>query len=413
MPTDLSAPRWDAFSRTERTAVVVRAYSGFAWPPESLWSLRALVAEAALRTGADYAVFLLVHVQDRGRRVFASRESYDAALDDAPAELRSMTVLWDDELLESWYDKVDEHRTMWQVVQPLQLFARLRPDFDHFWQIELDQRFLGDAGEYLNAVGAFARAEPRKQALERATFVFRAAVYDSYANLSSRVDGANHGRSRAWGPLGIPNAPEHAGPPPPVARPEDEPFRWGVGEPADVVVSSFCADVLQTPWWFFGDWFRSLTAGAATPRWFRPLAVARASRQALLLVHAAQVERGVALPGEAVLPTFAAWHGLKLSYPPQPAYLRPGSAAAEGAPGQTLWFGRVPEDSDDGLSHGDPQSFVDRDLTWWWTSDWPRRLMDIWLAGDDSAAADSPGVLAVHDGKVYMPNFAMHPVKTE
>lgn len=311
---------------------------------------------------------------------------------------------------------------MWAVNQPLQLFALHYPEFDHYWQIELDQRFMGDAGEYLDALSDFARNEPRKQALERATYAFNEEIYGTYQNLSERVDVANRGRSRAWGPVKIADI-QPIGPVPPVDDPEDDDFAWGVGEEADVVVTSFCADVKHTDWTFRG-YIKGFRRGTKTPRWFCPPAIMRASRALLLAVHQAQHDKGLSLPSEAVLPTWALWHGLKLSYPPQPAYMRPHEAHFENFKDDwtrdaarwlnttvTPWFGNSPEHSSDGLSHGNPQRYADRGLSWWWTAEYPRKMMDVWLAGD-VADDKMPGALAVRDGKVYAPNMAMHPVKT-
>lgn len=311
---------------------------------------------------------------------------------------------------------------MWAVNQPLQLFALHYPEFDHYWQLELDQRFLGDAGKHLDAISTFVRNEPRKQALERATFAFSDQLYGTYRDFMARVDAANNGSSRAWGPVAIPDI-RPIGPEPPVTRPQDDDFGWGVGEDADVVVTSFCADVRQTEW-VFRDFVRGFRHGARTPRWFCPPAVMRASRALLLAVHQAQHDSGLSLPSEAVLPTWALWHGLKLSYPPQPAYMRPHEAHLEDLGDdwtrdaarflettRTPWFGNATHDSPDGLAHANPQSLADRGLTWWWTADYPRAIVEAWLAGD--ARRDKvPGVLAVHGGRVYAPNMAMHPVKT-
>ncbi|POR39550.1 Uncharacterized protein TPAR_00246 [Tolypocladium paradoxum] len=418
-------PAWDAFNGTRRTALVIRSYSNFAYKPEDMWHARSLITETALHSGGEYAVFLLVHVQDRESNILASQANYDAAFEAAniPPELQSIAVLWDDHMLESWYAAVGEHRTMWQVNQPLQLFALHYPEFDHYWQIELDQRFMGHAGEYLDAVSAFARNEPRKQALERATFAFNEGIHGTYRALTAQVDAANNGASRAWGPVRIPDI-QPIGPEPPVARPEDDDFLWGVGEDADVVVTSMCADVMHATQWMFRDYITGFYRGRDTPRWFCPPAVMRASRALLLAVHQGQHAQGLSIPSEAVLPTWALWHGLKLSYPPQPAYMRPHEPELEDFEDETTrdeadfrnktrtpWFGSTPAQSTDGLSHGTPQSFADRGMTWWWTASWPRRIVDIWLAGDTEAER-MPALLAVVDGRVYVPNLAMHPVKT-
>ena len=310
---------------------------------------------------------------------------------------------------------------MWQANQPLQLFALHYPEFDHYWQLEMDQRFLGEAGRYLDAVSAFARKEPRKQAFERATFSFSELESGSYAAFSRDVDAANAGRSRAWGPVAIPDVAP-IGPEPPSAGPGDDDFRWGVGEDADVLLSGFCEDV-RTANWVFRDYIQGFRRGTRTPRWWCPPAIMRGSRALLLSVHAAQHERGLSLPSESILPTFALWHGLKLSYPPQPAYMRarpPGREPQDETsrnrsewrhPRRKPWFGWAPGESADGMGHPDPQSFADHGNTWWWASEYPRRVMDVWLRGE-AHAVDMPSMLAVREGTVYAPNFAMHPVKT-
>ena len=67
--------------------------------------------EAGLSSGGEYVVFLLVDVKDGERRIFHDAKSYQKALEDfVPQELRSIAVLFDRELLQSWYPKVNEHR---------------------------------------------------------------------------------------------------------------------------------------------------------------------------------------------------------------------------------------------------------------------------------------------------------------
>jgi biotin synthase len=72
-----------------------------------------------------------------------------------------------------------------------------------------------------------------------------------------------------------------------------------VGEDADVIVTSFCADVLQTEW-VFKIYIKGFKQGEETPRWRCPPAVMRTSCRLLLTVHRAQHERGMSLPSEAV-----------------------------------------------------------------------------------------------------------------
>ena len=319
---------------------------------------------------------------------------------------------------------------MWQVTQPLQLFALHYPEFDHYWQLEMDQRFIGDAGEYLDALDKFARDEPRKQALERATFPYSDQIYASYKDLMNGVDYANIGKSRAWGPLRISDI-SPIGPVPPTEKSQDDNFLWGVGEEADLIVSSFCAEARASNW-IFKDWMHGgFRLDRDTPRWFCPPAIMRASRSLLIEVHNDMFGRGLSLASEAVLPSWALWHGLKLSYPPSPAYMHPYDA--ENYKDKSLeeqdevsrlhsewrldkrppFFGVMPNETADGLSHADPQSFADKGLTFWWASDWPRTIMDVWLNGTSALKHedDLPSMFTIADGQIYAPNFMMHPVK--
>ncbi|KAL1845333.1 hypothetical protein VTK73DRAFT_658 [Phialemonium thermophilum] len=103
---------WDEFNATRRTAIVVRTYNGYRYKPEDMHNLRALVTEASLRTGGEYAVVLLVNIRGPESNVTRSREAYDEAFRkaDIPPEFRSIAILWDESLLRSWYPKVEEYR---------------------------------------------------------------------------------------------------------------------------------------------------------------------------------------------------------------------------------------------------------------------------------------------------------------
>ncbi len=104
--------QWHEFNATRRTALVVRAWRGFAYTDESMYYLRSLITEGALRTGGEYQVILLIDMKDYDKNIFASPEHYQQGFRDAkiPPELQSIAILWDDRFLESWYPKIEEHR---------------------------------------------------------------------------------------------------------------------------------------------------------------------------------------------------------------------------------------------------------------------------------------------------------------
>lgn len=103
---------WDEFSRTRRTAIVVRAYTGYTYKPEDMFNLRSLIVETSLRTGGEYTVVLLVNIRGKESNIFESEESYAKAFEDAniPKEFQSIALLWDESFLRSWYPKILEYR---------------------------------------------------------------------------------------------------------------------------------------------------------------------------------------------------------------------------------------------------------------------------------------------------------------
>jgi hypothetical protein len=187
-----------------RSAIVVRVWSTYKYTPEDMWNLRSLVAETSLATGGEYAVFLLVDVKDKEAGIHNDTKAYDRVLrESVPAEFQDIAVLFDDSLLESWYPDVVEHLPIMQIMQPLQIFAQFYPEFDHYWQVEVDSRFLGHTGNMLDKFSDFARNEPRKQARERASWAYMNDYHGSYDNFFDSIDDVLNGTSSVWGSIDI------------------------------------------------------------------------------------------------------------------------------------------------------------------------------------------------------------------
>ena len=108
-------PRHRSSDRAGRTAIVIRSWDTYDYTGEDLWNLRSIIAEAALATGGEYAVYLLVDVKDKSQEVHRDPAAYAAMLEYfVPEELRGIAVLFDETLLESWYPGVVEHRCVTQ-----------------------------------------------------------------------------------------------------------------------------------------------------------------------------------------------------------------------------------------------------------------------------------------------------------
>jgi hypothetical protein len=405
-----------------RTAIVFRAWEGYNYTAEDLANLRATTAETALRFGGEYTVFLLVDVKDKDRNIFGSEQNYTRAVQElVPPEFQGMAVLFDETLLASWYPAIKTHITTYQVMQPLQLFGHFYPEFDHFWQLELDLRFTGHAGRYLAAMSDFARAQPRKQAMERSTWFYMPEFHHGYADLLVAVNASlEGGGGLGWGTK-IDDF-EPVGPRPPVDDPRDDNFVWGVGDEADFIAVGPCAHVQYMVDWAWRNWYQGLKAGTKTPRWMCQPAMGRASRTLLQAAHHAQAVQGLAVHSEATLSSFALWHGLKLVAPPHPVFQDPQWPLAKmnelyNGPGHVeshLKPGMV------GMAHGDaiyditPWAYVTTSSSFWYSSPFPDKIYDAWLSrGPRNASAEVPYVLwKSEDGSVYAPNMMLHPVKT-
>lgn len=93
-----------------RSAVLIRAWHDMVWTSNHREYLRALIMELALHSGAEYEVFLLVHVKDENLPIFSDGRTVDQLRTSIPAEFRNMARFFNNKLLEAWYPKIEEHR---------------------------------------------------------------------------------------------------------------------------------------------------------------------------------------------------------------------------------------------------------------------------------------------------------------
>jgi hypothetical protein len=308
---------------------------------------------------------------------------------------------------------INFYRHMHQAFQPLQIFAQMYDAFDHYWNLEMDVSFTGNTFNYLEALSHFSRNEPRKQALERASYRYMPAVHGSYDDFTSSVNSSVGGRG-LWHPPSVPEVGTPVGPVPPVSEPLSDNFQWGRGEDADFISMVPCSNVLSEPRWFGSSHVFGFRHGKEIPRFFCPQAVVRASWTLLNVVHTAQVESGLRIPSEATLPSFAYWNGLKISFPPQPWFINPHQLPnhmdllLNGGPPQAEWHGFA-----NGTTMWNDTAFDESYTmhpTWRWASTFPGELMQAWL-DPQSVGGRLPYLLIKHEGNVFAPNLALHPVK--
>lgn len=80
------------------------------WTENDHLYLRSLIMELSLHSGAEYEVFLLVHVLDDSIPISSDADIQHLKDSNIPPEFHDITVFFNNELLSNWYPKIDEHK---------------------------------------------------------------------------------------------------------------------------------------------------------------------------------------------------------------------------------------------------------------------------------------------------------------
>ncbi|KAJ6161211.1 hypothetical protein N7470_004607 [Penicillium chermesinum] len=302
-----------------RSAVLVRAWNNMLWTNDFREYLRALIMELSLHSGGEYEVFLLVHVKDDQLPIFSDRKTIEELRDSVPIEFRNIALFFNNKLLEAWYPKIEEHSPMLQQHQPIQIFSQLYPNFDYYWQLEMDGRHTGHIYHFFDKAISFAKQQPRKYLWERNAHFYLPAVHGSWRNFTEFVHNSlPNSENSTWGaPYGTGIRP--MGPEPPVEHPDNDSFTWGVGEEADYITFLPIFDPKGTKW-TFPDLVWNFKFGLDTPRRASIITMGRYSRRLLDLIHHAQATRGLGLASEMTGSSWCLFHGLKAVAIPQPIW---------------------------------------------------------------------------------------------
>ena len=403
---------------TGRQSIVIRTWNTYPYTADDKQNLRSIITEAALAKNADYAVFILVDVKDLSLNIHTSPSNYTAELERAvPEEFRDIAVLFDESLQRSWYPLAKEFVPLLQIMQPFQLFAHFFPEFDHYWQIEMDTRFVGHTGDMLTAFDDFGRTQPRKQARERASWNYIPRSHGNYSNFTMTINEVMEKNEEpgVWGPVYIGDEIIPIGPQPPVANPRDDNFEWGVGEDADYLLMSSLQEVKRQEDWFFSDYHFGFSLGDDLPWVMSAPAQGRASWNLLNAIHHAQAMQGLRVHSEATLGSFALWHGLKVVALPLPVYQDPARDKDEM---EFVCNGGPLSRFKDGIAMGGAKyrgatiGFFTGSQTWDWTSPTPDRIMRYWKGEDKKKDDKIPAMLLERGGEIFAPNLMMHPRKT-
>lgn len=394
-----------------RTALLLRTYTGKDYNENDKQVIRSLITELSLRSGGLYQVYLFVHVKDNAYAIWDDEGTYQYVLQqNVPAEFRDIAILWNDEAVQAMYPKLDPDKATVHVSQWLsvQKFIQEFPEFDYVWNWEMDARITGQHYDFLEKLSSFAKRQPRRGLWERSERYYIPSVHGDYDTDFRKEVERLAGEDTIWGPPDFPFI-NPVGPKPPVARPEKDDYKWGVGEEADLITVAPMINVNYSGWvgandvWGFND---STHATQQLPRRVTIVTQSRISKKLLDIMHVENL-RGNHIASEMTCQTVALLHGLKAVYAPMPMFFdRPwkGKDIAR-------WFnsGEKGESGGDNSAIGWGREARYGGTTWYYRANPPQRLYNNLMGYEDTKIGGEEWE-EIH-GRPCLPPILMHPIK--
>ncbi|EKV12625.1 hypothetical protein PDIG_42260 [Penicillium digitatum PHI26] len=413
-----NADRFDAQSQglnmhhapEARTAVLIRSYTGKEFSDNDIINIRAMVSELSLQSGGEYEVVLLTHVKDDSIQL-NDPLVWDRLLNEhIPREFWGITQFWSMPQEVAHYPELnpelmDVHHSQWLSVQQ---FAIQNPQFEFIWNWEIDTRFTGHYYEFADRVSNFGSRQPRREIWERSERFYIPSYHGNYDDQFRSFVNAQGGTG-IWGPMPmrLENGKEfeRQGPTPPVPTATQDPYQWGVGEEADLMVFLPIFNPINTEWVIRNEVFGYL--GDITPRRASLITHSRLSRR-LLLTMDRENREGRHMSAEMFHVSTAFIHGLKGVSVPHPVYsdrLMPSDRVSR-------WFnsgvnGRSGSTLDSPFSWGRESRF--KDVSWYYRANLPGRLYWNFL-GWEKEGKGGPQYEEEH-GRFCLPSILFHPVK--
>lgn len=465
-PTDTSKSNLENRQNNEqkyrhRTAVLIRAWTGYEYEENDITAIRAMISELSLQSGGEYQVFLYVHVKDRGLAIFDDQATYDRVLrENVPEELRDIAILWTENIFPKWYPKVMDWQVYWQQFMCLQWFSLTHPEFDYIWNWETDARYTGHHYHFFEKISEFADKQPRKLLWERNKRYYIPSIHGDYQSFveSTHIDVLNASAhslipNPVWGPSPYKKADppqKPLGPVPPTSFDEDK-FEWGVNEPADFITLLPMWDPRNTTWsykdkiWNYLPDTRPIFSAEdpAADRFTHPdfveidrrvfiNTVVRFSKRMLQAMHEENLV-GRSMQAEMWPSTVALQHGLKAVYAPHPIFndrhwpAAYSEAIFDTASSVDLWTGAAEtvrqgawtEEADSPYNHDREYNF--QGWSWYYASRFPRNLYRRWLnwpivrqdwGGPEEVNGGEKGSDGqAEERRMCLPGMLLHPVK--
>ena len=405
-----SQSKWfpsDSKEYKRRNAILLRTYDKKEYTPDNLYHIRSMITELSLHSGAEYEVFLIVQIVDLDKHIFSDAAVYQEMLDQyVPHEFHNISILFNVPLLEAWYPKVGKHdpnnSQQVHMTQPVQLFSLLRPDFDMYWQFELDVRYTGHHYHHLEAIRQWAQRQPRRLLWERNAYFYSPYIHRTWENFSRTVRRITDG-SGIWGAAKTTGITP-VGPNPPTDFPEEDDFQWGVGETADMINVSPIVDPVKTHM-IFRNWVDNYPDGKEnTPRRVGAVTpLIAVSKRLVRAMHHSQVTMGAHMMPEMFPESIALQHGLKAVAFPEPAYLDVDDKSPEEL--ESIFNNQ----SEAGIWNGGSlYKQLPQHINYWWSTgfkpDYSNTLYRRWLGIDFEGKR-------IGEQRLCLPAMLLHPIK--
>ncbi|KAJ5091608.1 hypothetical protein NUU61_006478 [Penicillium alfredii] len=443
------APPKTGTNRLRRSAVVIRTWHDFHYTPEDILYLRSVISELSLMSGGEYTVHFLVHVKDTNLPIWSDDETYQRVLNDAlPAEFRGMATLWSEKQIALMYPDLEEngsrglpiHGVYRSTYMCMQYFAYQHPEYDYFWNWEMDARYTGHWYHLFDKLAGWAKQQPRKGLWERNARFYVPSEHGSWEDFRQTVrvqtqagtnspnnlwsiakpakDGSNkahagllqQGDKSIWGPE-RPDASdilevEGEGIPPSTV--DKDQYEWGVGEDADLIVLNPLYDPEGTTWILRDDVTGYNRKHGMPPRRTAIITASRLSRKLLTTMHRETSLKHHSMFSEMWPATTALHHGFKAVYVPHAVYVD--------RRWPTKYLESVFNAGRNGASGGARTAiFGDREhnfrgTTWFYSAGFSPNLWRRWLGYRVDNDGGEQHELA-NEGRMCLPPMLLHPVK--
>ena len=450
--------------KKSRTAVVVRCWDEYLFREDDIANIRSIISELALASGSRYDIHLLVQVKnDAAHPIWADHETYQKRINDViPKEFRGLVTLWTETQMLSLYQGVYDlysrgpelpvHGVYRGLSMAMQYFAYMHPEYDFFWQWEMDVRYTGHYYDFFTKVEQWTKAQPRKGLWERNERFYLPDVHGSWEdfsqmarvqsemgtvgsdNLWKGISGAReknpekvtkNGRT-VWGPKRAPDDNDWFEPgkdPIPTSGYDKDHYDWGVGEEADYISLNPIFDPEGTTWLLKDDITGFNRSKPTPPRRANIITTSRLSRRLLMTMHKMTAHKKQFAFPEMWPATVALQHGYKAVYAPHPVYVDRRWPVEFMA--QTYNGGK------DGASGGSRSSIFGerehhlRGLSWFYNSGFAPNMYRRWMGlrvnndggeefeniQDQSKQGGSVGSMPGGEGRMCLPPMLLHPVK--